>query len=182
MGLQRDTILEPLHCETSTSFILSSTGNQPGNQQRVWNSFISIQEKHLVPPKHQKPALVPPPTGGAHKGRVETEEERRARKQREYEKHKQEEKRRLALRQSQATVLQKTSQQKGGTLTGGPARQDHGRAQGQGHGHGLVAGGTRSTGATQLIGVENRLKKQTTFMGKIKSVFTRLYPFLIVTL
>ncbi|XP_078173144.1 hydroxyproline-rich glycoprotein family protein isoform X1 [Carex rostrata] len=124
------------------------------------------QEKHPIPPKLQKP--VPPPTGGAHKGRVETEEERRARKQREYEKHKQEEKRRLALRQSQATVLQKTSQQKGGAMTGGPARQDHGRAQPHGHGHGLVAGGARLTGATQLIGVENRLKKQTTFMGKIK--------------
>lgn len=114
----------------------------------------------------------PPPTGGAHKGRVETEEERRARKQREYEKHKQEEKRRLALRQSQATVLQKTSQQKGGTMPGAPGRQDHGRAQG--HGHVPVAGGARTAGATPLIGVENRLKKQTTFMGKIKLVFFSL--------
>jgi hypothetical protein len=66
--------------------------------------------------------------------------------------------------------LQKTSQQKGGTLTGGSARQDHNRAPG--HGHGLATGGTRLTGATQLIGVENRLKKQTTFMGKIKLVFS----------
>lgn len=67
-------------------------------------------------------------------------------------------------------------------MTGGPARQDHGRAQPHGHGHGSVAGGTRLTGATQLIGVENRLKKQTTFMGKIKSVFfTQSYPLLILT-
>ncbi|KAJ4803693.1 RNA polymerase II-associated factor 1 [Rhynchospora pubera] len=128
------------------------------------------QEKHPVPPKHSKPAPAPPPTGGGHKGRVETDEERRARKLREQEKHKQEEKRRLALRQSQATVLQKTSQQKGGTVTGGPSKHDHGRAQGHGHGHGhgLVAGGSRMAGPSQLIGVENRLKKQTTFMGKIK--------------
>ncbi|KAJ3692593.1 hypothetical protein LUZ60_011688 [Juncus effusus] len=110
----------------------------------------SIKQRHSVPQKHQKPPSLPPPP----KHRAETEEERRIRKQKEYEKHKQDEKRKLALRQSQATVLHKTSHPKGGApaggnLTSGPAKQS-------------------SVSNVQNRADNNRLKKPTTFMCKMK--------------
>ncbi|XP_065866653.1 protein PAF1 homolog [Euphorbia lathyris] len=87
-------------------------------------------------------------------GRVETEEERRLRKKREFEKQRQEEKHRQHVRESQNTILQKAqmlSSQKG---------------------HGSIVGsrmGDRR--ATQILGgerIENRLKKPTTFLCKLK--------------
>lgn len=86
-------------------------------------------------------------------GRVETEEERRMRKKREYEKQRQEEKHRQMLKESQNTVLQKTQMTSGK----GPASISGSRM------------GDRR--ATPLLGgerIENRLKKPTTFLCKLK--------------
>uniref|UniRef100_A0A2P2KBQ4 RNA polymerase II-associated factor 1 homolog n=1 Tax=Rhizophora mucronata TaxID=61149 RepID=A0A2P2KBQ4_RHIMU len=104
---------------------------------------------------HHKP-LVPPVAKKVNgpSGRAETEEERRLRKKREFEKQRQEEKHRQQLKESQNSILQKTqilSAQKG---------------------HGSIAGsrmGDRR--ATPLLTgdrTENRLKKPTTFLCKMK--------------
>lgn len=95
-------------------------------------------------------------------GRAETEEERIARKKREYEKQKQEERRQLMLKQSQAKVLQKTQM----------LAANIGGARATGRPHGSMVGsrmGDRRT-APFLTGdrVENRLKKPTTFICKMK--------------
>ncbi|XP_050235076.1 protein PAF1 homolog [Mercurialis annua] len=109
------------------------------------------QQQHIRPP--------PVPSHGGKKvngppGRVETEEERRLRKKREFEKQRQEEKHKQQLKESQNSILQKTqnlSAQKG---------------------HGSIVGsrmGDRR--ATPLLGgerIENRLKKPTTFICKLK--------------
>ncbi|XP_038971465.1 protein PAF1 homolog [Phoenix dactylifera] len=122
-----------------------------------------------IPLKQQKPPSGPPvaapPAGrdAAHpggpngpSGRVETEEERRARKRKEYEKQKMENKRQQMLKQSQATVLQKTQM-----LATGNARP-----------HGSMAGSRtverRTTPFLSGERVENRLKKLTTFLCKMK--------------
>lgn len=109
----------------------------------------------LAKHKQQKP---PVPPGGKKvngpSGKVETEEERRQRKKREFEKQRQEEKHRQQLKESQNSILQKTqmlSSQKG---------------------HGSIVGsrmGDRR--ATPLLSgerIENRLKKPTTFLCKLK--------------
>ncbi|OIV89932.1 hypothetical protein TanjilG_00448 [Lupinus angustifolius] len=99
-----------------------------------------------VPPMPMKKVNGPP------SGRVETDEERRLRKKREFEKQRQEEKHRQKLKESQNTVLHKT--------------------QMLGKGHGSVIGsrmGERK--ATPLLSgdrIENRLKKPTTFLCKMK--------------
>ncbi|EEF46384.1 protein PAF1 homolog [Ricinus communis] len=106
--------------------------------------------------QHRPPA--PPPGGkkvsGPPSGRVETEEERRLRKKREFEKHRQEEKHRQQVKESQNSILQKTqmlSAQKGhGSIVG--SRMGDRRAP-------PLLGGER---------IENRLKKPTTFLCKLK--------------
>ncbi|KAG6531668.1 hypothetical protein ZIOFF_005484 [Zingiber officinale] len=121
------------------------------------------QQKPSLPPKQQKPPPGPSagrPTfqsGGPNgiSGRIETEEERRLRKKREYEKQKQEEKRLLFLKQSQSTVLQKTQ------MLAGNARPNGSMT------------GSRMTDrrTTPFLGgdrIENRLKKPTTFICKMK--------------
>ncbi|CAL9181209.1 unnamed protein product [Musa hybrid cultivar] len=122
------------------------------------------QQKLSLPPKQQKPPSAPPagrasvqpggPNGTSM--RVETEEERRLRKRREYEKQKQEEKRQLLLKQSQATVLQKTQM-----MVSGSARP-----------HGSITGSRiaerRTTPFLSGERIENRLKKPTTFICKMK--------------
>nr|XP_009391055.1 PREDICTED: protein PAF1 homolog [Musa acuminata subsp. malaccensis] len=122
------------------------------------------QPKLSLPPKQQKPPSAPPagrasaqpggPNGTSM--RVETEEERRLRKRREYEKQKQEEKRQLLLKQSQATVLQKTQM-----MVSGSARP-----------HGSITGSRiaerRTTPFLSGERIENRLKKPTTFICKMK--------------
>ncbi|KAL3528689.1 hypothetical protein ACH5RR_008011 [Cinchona calisaya] len=107
------------------------------------------QHKALVPPVPEKKSNGPPP------GRAETEEERRLRKKREYEKQRQEEKHRQHIKESQNRVLQKTQMISSGTKV-----------------HGSIAGshmGDRRT-APLLSGerTENRLKKPTTFLCKLK--------------
>lgn len=87
-------------------------------------------------------------------GRAETEEERRLRKKREHEKLRQEEKHKQQFKESQNSVLQKT------------------QILSSGKGHGSIVGsrmGDRR--ATSLMGgdrTENRLKKPTTFLCKMK--------------
>lgn len=113
---------------------------------------------HGVPPKHQK--LPVPPVAvkksNGPPGRVETEEERRLRKKREFEKQKQEEKHRQQLKESQNTVLQKTQM----------------LSSAKGHGHGSIVGSRmgerRSTPFLSGERIENRLKKPTTFLCKLK--------------
>lgn len=87
-------------------------------------------------------------------GRTETEEEKRLRKKREFEKQRQEEKHRQQLKESQNSVLQKT------------------HLLSSGKGHGMIAGSRlgerRSTPLLSAERVENRLKKPTTFLCKLK--------------
>ncbi|XP_031255760.1 protein PAF1 homolog [Pistacia vera] len=108
----------------------------------------SRQHKPPVPPQ-----MVKKVSGGS--GRVETEEERRIRKKKEYEKQRQEEKHRQQMKESQNAVMQKTQM-----MTSGKG------------GHGSIVGsrmGDRRA-APFLSGerIENRLKKPTTFLCKLK--------------
>ncbi|XP_061358373.1 protein PAF1 homolog isoform X2 [Gastrolobium bilobum] len=100
--------------------------------------------------QHKPSAVVPPP----NHGRVETEEEKRLRKKREFEKQRQEEKHRQQLKESQNTVLQKT------------------QMLSSGKGHGSIAGSRmgerRPTPLLSGERIENRLKKPTTFLCKLK--------------
>lgn len=96
-----------------------------------------------MPPKQHKPPV--PPKGNGPHGRVETEEERRIRKKREFEKQRQEEKRRQQLKQSA---------EKAKVLSSGAK------------GHGSISG--RPTPLLSGDRNENRLKKPTTFICKLK--------------
>lgn len=106
--------------------------------------------------KQQKPPV--PPVGkkvNGGSGRVETEEERRLRKKREFEKQRQEEKHRQQMKESQNVVMHKSQM----------------IASGKG-GHGSMVGsrmGDRRA-APLLSGdrIDNRLKKPTTFLCKLK--------------
>lgn len=107
--------------------------------------------------KLQKPPVPPVPVKKSNgpPGRVETEEERRLRKKREFEKQRQEEKHRQQLKESQNTVLQKT------------------QMLSSGKGHGSVVGGSRmgERKTTPFLSgdrIENRLRKPTTFLCKLK--------------
>ncbi|MQL86103.1 hypothetical protein Taro_018632 [Colocasia esculenta] len=126
----------------------------------------AVHSKAAVPARQQKGASFAPvgaPSGKlAHNlstnglsRRVETEEERNLRKRREYEKQKQEEKRKQMLKQSQATVLQKTQMLSSGMKA-----------------HGSMAGSRMAERKTTplLAGerIDNRLKKPTTFLCKLK--------------
>ena len=88
-------------------------------------------------------------------GRGETEEERRSRKKREFEKQRQEEKQRHQLKESQNSVLQKTQ------MLSSAAK-----------GHGSIVGSRmgerRATPFLSSERIENRLKKPTTFLCKLK--------------
>lgn len=106
--------------------------------------------------KQQKAAAMLPPkkANGPPHGRIETEEERRARKKREFEKQRQEEKHRQQLKESQNSVLQKT------------------QILSSGKGHGSIVGSRmgekRNTPLLSGERIENRLKKPTTFLCKLK--------------
>ncbi|GER45013.1 RNA polymerase II-associated factor 1 homolog [Striga asiatica] len=109
-------------------------------------------------PPNKKDHKPPLPSGSkpySRSGRVETEEERRLRKKKEYEKQKQEEKLKQHLRESQNKVLQKTQMLASGSK-----------------GHGSVSGShmgdRRSTPLLSGDRIENRLKKPTTFLCKMK--------------
>ncbi|XP_072967509.1 protein PAF1 homolog [Typha angustifolia] len=123
-------------------------------------------QKPVLPPKQLKgPPFAPAPQGGKAAGpngpprRAETEEERRIRKKREYEKQKQEERRQHMLKQSQGAVLHKT--QMLASSSGGGAKPHYGSMAGSLHARrtGPFLGGER---------IENRLKKPTTFLCKMK--------------
>ncbi|KAI3463302.1 hypothetical protein Pfo_019965 [Paulownia fortunei] len=108
--------------------------------------------------KEQKPPLPlsgKTSSGPGPLGRVETEDERRLRKKREYEKQKQEEKLKQNLRESQNKVLQKTQMLASG-------------AKGHGSISGSHMGDRRSTPLLSGDRIENRLKKPTTFLCKLK--------------
>ncbi|KAK9131439.1 hypothetical protein Sjap_011926 [Stephania japonica] len=118
--------------------------------------------KHGLPPKHSKESGGPSLAGKAAQmrngpglGRVETEEERRLRKRKEYEKQRQEEKHRQLIKDSQNTVLHKTH-----VLSSG--------AKGHGSMVGSRMGDKRTTPFLSGERVENRLKKPTTFLCKLK--------------
>ncbi|KAK8965623.1 hypothetical protein KSP40_PGU021686 [Platanthera guangdongensis] len=117
----------------------------------------------LTSHRHQKPHTLPP--GKAlfqGPGKMETEEERSTRKRREYEKHKQEERRQQMLKQSQAKVLQKTQMLAAST---GGARAS---ARPPGSMVGSRLGDRRTAPFLASDRIENRLKKPTTFICKMK--------------
>lgn len=92
---------------------------------------------------------------------METEEERRARKKREYEKQRAEERRQHMLKQSQASVLQRTKEAAG--LRGsGHSKHQHGSSSGS------KMMDRRSTPLLSGDRIENRLKKPTTFLCRMK--------------
>ncbi|XP_015932670.1 protein PAF1 homolog [Arachis duranensis] len=97
-----------------------------------------------IPHKQQKP--MPMKKSNGPPGRAETEEERRLRKKREFEKHRQQ------LKDSQNSVLPKT------------------QVSGKGHGSviGSRMGEKRTTPLLSGERIENRLKKPTTFLCKMR--------------
>ncbi|OIW09021.1 hypothetical protein TanjilG_05997 [Lupinus angustifolius] len=107
--------------------------------------------------KQHKPAAVPPmpmKKSNGPLGRAETEDERRLRKKREFEKQRQEEKHRQQLKESQNSVLQKTQM----------------LSSAKGHGSATGSRMVEKRTAPLLSGerIENRLKKPTTFLCKMK--------------
>lgn len=129
------------------------------NEERRFKEPSTSGRREYEPSNHGIAHKQPPPVpakkiNGPPGGRSETEEEKRLRKKREFEKHRQEEKHRQQLKESQNTVLQKTNMLSSGK------------------GHGLVAGSRmgerRSTPLLSAERVENRLKKPTTFLCKLK--------------
>ncbi|KAK3121066.1 hypothetical protein QOZ80_8BG0645480 [Eleusine coracana subsp. coracana] len=119
------------------------------------------------PPAQPPPSQAPPPLKEqqpkASLSRAETEEERRARKKREYEKQRVEDrKQQQMLRQSQATVLQKTQQ-----VRAAQQPQLQSRHHQQPAGSRPTAAGSRPS-SVPAERFENRLKKPTTFLCKHK--------------
>ncbi|XP_042034316.1 protein PAF1 homolog [Salvia splendens] len=113
-------------------------------ESRQPNPAASSRKEHKPPLSNKRPG-----------GRIETEEERRVRKKRDFEKHKQEEKHKQHLRESQNKVLQKTQMLASG-------------AKGHGSISGSHMGDKRSTPLLGGDRIENRLKKPTTFLCKLK--------------
>ncbi|MCL7040056.1 hypothetical protein MKW94_013033 [Papaver nudicaule] len=111
--------------------------------------------KHGLPPKQHKSSGPPLPTSQRPGGRVETEEERRIRKKREFEKQKQEEKHRHQTKESQSSVMHKAQLMASG-------------AKGHGSIVGSRMGAGKSTPFLNAERIDNRLKKPTTFICKLK--------------
>ncbi|GJT27003.1 protein PAF1 [Tanacetum coccineum] len=115
----------------------------------------SKRRDHAGPSRHHsKPSLPPMPTKKPNgpMGRVETEEERRVRKKREMEKQREQEKQRRQLKESQNKLLQKTQM----------GMKPHGSVSGS------QLGDRRATSFLSGERIENRLKKPTTFICKLK--------------
>jgi len=108
-----------------------------------------------APAKQHRPPVPPMAVKKSNGGRIEAEEERRIRKKRELEKQKHEEKQRQQLKESQNAVLQKTQMLSSG-------------AKGHGSIIGSRMGERRSTPLLSGERAENRLKKPTTFICKLK--------------
>ncbi|KAK6264138.1 RNA polymerase II associated factor Paf1 - like 1 [Theobroma cacao] len=104
---------------------------------------------HAAGVRDQKPMMPPVKKPNGPAGRVETEEERRLRKKREFEKQRQEEKHRQQMKESQKTQM---------------------LPSGKGHGSmvGSRMGDRRATPFLSGERIENRLKKPTTFLCKLK--------------
>ncbi|KAG0473339.1 hypothetical protein HPP92_015196 [Vanilla planifolia] len=137
----------------------------PSRQELPQKSSAPVQavaHAHF-PSRNQKPLLVQPGKAPLPvSGRLETEEERRERKRKEFEKQRQEERRQQMLKQSQAKVLQKTQMLV--TSSGGGRTS----ARPQGSMMGSRMGDRRATPFLTGDRVENRLKKPTTFICKMK--------------
>ncbi|KAL1533434.1 Protein PAF1 [Salvia divinorum] len=116
----------------------------PSRESRQPNPAASSRKEQKPPLSNKRPG-----------GRIETEEERRLRKKREFEKHKKEENHKQHLRESQNKVLQKTQMLASG-------------AKGHGSISGSHMGDRRSTPLLGGDRIENRLKKPTTFLCKLK--------------
>ncbi|KAG5537783.1 hypothetical protein RHGRI_025030 [Rhododendron griersonianum] len=114
-------------------------------------------EKGAPVKQHNRPPVPPMAVKKSNGGRIETEEERRLRKKRELEKQKHEEKQRQSqqLKESQNAVLQKTQMLSSG-------------AKGHGSIIGSRMGERRTTPLLSGERAENRLKKPTTFICKLK--------------
>ncbi|VFQ92948.1 unnamed protein product [Cuscuta campestris] len=109
---------------------------------------IPYKQKPPVPQIQVKKANV-------HPGKVETEEERRLRKKREYEKQRHEEKHRQLLKESQNKVLLKTQMLASGLKGHGSISASH-------------MADRRNTPLLSGERSENRLKKPTTFLCKLR--------------
>ncbi|KAJ1388736.1 RNA polymerase II associated factor Paf1 [Sesbania bispinosa] len=139
----RGGYVQPTTATTSSAAVVAGREFEHSN-----HNIAHKQHKHAAAPAPVQKSNGPPPR------RVETEEEKRLRKKRELEKQRQEENHRQQLKESQNNVLQKT------------------QILCSGKGHGSIAGsrmGERR--ATPLLSgerVENRLKKPTTFLCKLK--------------
>ncbi|PIN08057.1 putative RNA polymerase II regulator [Handroanthus impetiginosus] len=136
--------------------------SQPSSPPPVPPSGVSRESRQPNPGTSVKKESKPPLPASGRKsggpgplGRIETEEERRIRKKREYEKQKQEEKLKQHMRESQNKILQKTQMLASG-------------AKGHGSISGSHMGDRRSTPLLSGDRIENRLKKPTTFLCKLK--------------
>ncbi|KAF1002271.1 protein PAF1 homolog [Apium graveolens] len=107
--------------------------------------------------KPHRPSIpvVPGRRSNGPSGRVETEEERRLRKKKEYEKQRQEEKHRQQLKDSQNKVLHKTQMISSGAKMPASITGSH-------------MGDRKATPFLSADRIENRLKKPTTFICKMK--------------
>ncbi|XWS20224.1 hypothetical protein CRYUN_Cryun31cG0081700 [Craigia yunnanensis] len=105
---------------------------------------------HGVGGREQKPMMPPVKKPNGPVGRVETEEEeRRLRKKREFEKQRQEEKHRQQMKESQKTQMMSSGKEHGSMV-------------------GSRMGDRRATPFLSGERIENRLKKPTTFLCKLK--------------
>lgn len=109
------------------------------------------------PSKQHRPSIpvAPGRRSNGPSGRVETEEERRLRKKKEYEKQRQEDKHRQQLKDSQNKVLHKTQMISSGAKMPASITGSH-------------MGDRKATPFLNADRIENRLKKPTTFICKMK--------------
>ncbi|KAG4211695.1 hypothetical protein ERO13_A02G117400v2 [Gossypium hirsutum] len=104
---------------------------------------------HRIGGREHKPMVPPVKNPNVHAGRVETEEERRLRKKRDFEKQRQEENHRQQMKESQKAQLMSSSKAHGSMI-------------------GSRMGDRRATPFLSGERIENRLKKPTTFLCKLK--------------
>ncbi|XP_024972611.1 protein PAF1 homolog isoform X3 [Cynara cardunculus var. scolymus] len=133
---------------------------RPSNDPEASKWRNPSHSHHAGPSRqHSKPSSLPPvparKSNGGPPGRVETEEERRLFKKREMEKQRQEEKHRQQLKESQNKVLQKTQILSSGIKPHGSVSGSH-------------MGDRRANPFLSGERIENRLKKPTTFLCKLK--------------
>ncbi|XP_039070811.1 protein PAF1 homolog isoform X2 [Hibiscus syriacus] len=104
---------------------------------------------HGIGSREHKPIMPPSKKPNGPAGRVETEEERRLRKKREFEKQRQKEKHRQQMKESQKAQMMPSSKGHGSMI-------------------GFLMGDRRATPFLSGERIENRLKKPTTFLCKLK--------------